>query len=238
MQRASNGPVERSTTFSILRKGDTRPRKGSAPGRSSGSRLSGYVSSFPGDPSGFVDTPTAYSCGYSPGLGQNWTHRVPSYASTFRFWRPSPISKQDEVRRVNRIYLSAMKAFDPKALKFILCANAGARAKTRYLWRMLGRARVELPLQNPMSAAHTSWPSVQNVASRRLGSERAFSALCMSGGFLGLTENKQISWGHLSRWRWGGCRSPPDGIAMCHTRGVEAQVEGEGIHGRSYHHRR
>ncbi|WP_374397752.1 M48 family metalloprotease, partial [Sphingopyxis sp.] len=38
--------------------------------------------------------------------------------------------------------------------------------------------------------------------------------------------------------RWGGCRSPPDGIAMCHTRGVEAQAEGEGIHGRSYHHRR
>lgn len=25
----------------------------------------------------------------------------------------------------------------------------------------------------------------------------------------------------------------PDGIAMCHTRGVEAQAEGEGIHGRS-----
>jgi hypothetical protein len=25
----------------------------------------------------------------------------------------------------------------------------------------------------------------------------------------------------------------PDGIAMCQTRGVEAQVEGEGIHGRS-----
>lgn len=25
----------------------------------------------------------------------------------------------------------------------------------------------------------------------------------------------------------------PDGIAMCHTRGVETQVEGEGIHGRS-----
>ncbi|WP_414811526.1 M48 family metalloprotease [Paracoccus sanguinis] len=33
--------------------------------------------------------------------------------------------------------------------------------------------------------------------------------------------------------RWGGCRSHPDGIAMCHTRGVEAQAEGEGIHGRS-----
>src|SRR5690606_33391908 len=30
----------------------------------------------------------------------------------------------------------------------------------------------------------------------------------------------------------------PDGIAMCQTRGVEAQAEGEGIHGRSYHHRR
>jgi transposase len=29
----------------------------------------------------------------------------------------------------------------------------------------------------------------------------------------------------------------PDGIAMCQTRGVEAQAEGEGIHGRSYHHR-
>jgi hypothetical protein len=25
----------------------------------------------------------------------------------------------------------------------------------------------------------------------------------------------------------------PDGIAMCQTRGVEAQAEGEGIHGRS-----
>ena len=28
----------------------------------------------------------------------------------------------------------------------------------------------------------------------------------------------------------------PDGIAMCQTRGVEAQAEGEGIHGRGYHH--
>lgn len=39
-------------------------------------------------------------------------------------------------------------------------------------------------------------------------------------------------------WRWGGCRSHPNGIAMCHTRGVEAQAEGEGIYGRGWHHRR
>src|SRR5690606_11911511 len=30
----------------------------------------------------------------------------------------------------------------------------------------------------------------------------------------------------------------PDGIAMCQTRGVEAQAIGEGIHGKGYHHRR
>jgi hypothetical protein len=31
----------------------------------------------------------------------------------------------------------------------------------------------------------------------------------------------------------GGDAAPPNGIAMCHTRGVEAQAEGEGVHGRS-----
>ena len=29
----------------------------------------------------------------------------------------------------------------------------------------------------------------------------------------------------------------PDGIAMCHTCGVESSSEGEGIHGRGYHYR-
>lgn len=37
-----------------------------APGRSSGSRLSGFVPTFPGCPSGMISTPTEYSCGYSP----------------------------------------------------------------------------------------------------------------------------------------------------------------------------
>ena len=103
MQRASTGPVERSTTFSILRKGDTRPRKGSAPGRSSGSRLSGYVSSFPGDPSGFVDTPTAYSCGYSPGIAQNERTGFPL--------RPPPFGFDDQAPSLNKMKFAASIEF-------------------------------------------------------------------------------------------------------------------------------
>lgn len=30
----------------------------------------------------------------------------------------------------------------------------------------------------------------------------------------------------------------PGGIATCHVSGVNGQAEGEGIHGKSYHHRR
>ena len=38
----------------------------------------------------------------------------------------------------------------------------------------------------------------------------------------------EVGWRPLSR----------DGIAMCQTRGFEAQAVGVGIHGRSYNHRR
>jgi len=40
--------------------------------------------------------------------------------------------------------------------------------------------------------------------------------------------NEEMGWMPLS----------PDGIAMCQTRGVEAQAEREGIHGGNQHHRR
>jgi hypothetical protein len=42
--------------------------------------------------------------------------------------------------------------------------------------------------------------------------------------------------GRRRRWtdaEMGWMPLTPYGIAMCHTRGVETQVEGEGIHGRS-----
>ena len=41
-----------------------------------------------------------------------------------------------------------------------------------------------------------------------------------------------------SKLEMGRMPLSPDGISMCQTRGVEAQAEGEGIHGGGYHHRR
>ncbi len=44
-----------------------------------------------------------------------------------------------------------------------------------------------------------------------------------------LAPAKSIAYGAEMGWM----PLSPDGIAMCETRGVEAQAEGEGIHGRS-----
>ena len=83
--------------------------------------------------------------------------------------------------------------------------------------------------------AAIAWIAVTAIVGPETGLLRA---LAMVGGLLfapALPRRLLLSAYQAQRLfqRWGGCRSHPDGIAMCHTRGVEAQAEGEGIHGRS-----
>ena len=111
------------------------------------------MSSFPGDLSGSVDTPTAHSCGYSPGL-------APTGRTEFPF-TPTPFGFDDQARFLNRMKFAASIEFvgvlrgqpiqQPPILLSVQMLLP--RALGSQNWRPMGMSEVTSTSQIPVDSA-------------------------------------------------------------------------------------